>query len=282
LLQQVFQSKHEFLQHNYQIALNALDGSPTATFELSEIQRIEIYLAQNNAELALSHLQFLSSHLLSPWLLPVEACFKKRLDTLWANFAMSYPWLYLEYITEPILNSEAMGKWLTQLLEQYDQASDENIHRLQNSYVENEKNIKNLDYSLQVLWLKLLLRLQNMGQYIEILATLLLEIKFEQDVFYIWFQQQLLKKDTQYEEVELYIAKLDKKYPGLPVLSFAQWYIYTETQRFNEADELLTRFPNNIFMSYLRIKSSLKGQDDLLDELKLVFENDAKFVQFKI
>lgn len=282
LLQQIFQSKHVFLKQDYVAALTALEGCPTATFELSEIQRVEIYLAQQNAELALSHLQFLSSHLLSPWLLPVEAAFKKRLDILWGNFAVSYPWLYLGGSTENNLSDEAMEKWLTQLLEQYDQASIEDIHRLKNSYIENEKNIKNLAYALQVLWLKLLLRIKNMDQAITILATHLLDLKFDQDVFYIWFQQQLLQKDTQYEEIELYIEKLDEKYPGLPVLSFAQWYIYTETERFNEADELLTRFPNNIFMSYLRIKSSLKGQDDLLDELKLVFENDAKFVQFKI
>ncbi|EPF69908.1 hypothetical protein [Acinetobacter rudis] len=282
LLQQIFQSKHAFLKQDYVAALTALEGCPTATFELSEIQRVEIYLAQQNAELALSHLQFLSSHLLSPWLLPVEAAFKKRLDILWGNFAVSYPWLYLGGSTENNLSDEAMEKWLTQLLEQYDQASIEDIHRLKNSYIENEKNIKNLAYALQVLWLKLLLRIKNMDQAITILATHLLDLKFDQDVFYIWFQQQLLQKDTQYEEIELYIEKLDEKYPGLPVLSFAQWYIYTETERFNEADELLTRFPNNIFMSYLRIKSSLKGQDDLLDELKLVFENDAKFVQFKI
>lgn len=282
LLQQIFQSKHAFLKQDYVAALTALEGCPTATFELSEIQRVEIYLAQQNVELALSHLQFLSSHLLSPWLLPVEAAFKKRLDILWGNFAVSYPWLYLGGSTENNLSDEAMEKWLTQLLEQYDQASIEDIHRLKNSYIENEKNIKNLAYALQVLWLKLLLRIKNMDQAITILATHLLDLKFDQDVFYIWFQQQLLQKDTQYEEIELYIEKLDEKYPGLPVLSFAQWYIYTETERFNEADELLTRFPNNIFMSYLRIKSSLKGQDDLLDELKLVFENDAKFVQFKI
>lgn len=282
LLQQVFQSKYYFIQQNYAAALTELEKCPSATFELSEILRIEIYLAQKNADLALTHLQFLSSHLLSPWLVPVEAGFKKRLDTLWASFAVSYPWLYLDRSAEIDLNIEDMEKWLIQLLEQYDQADMEDIQRLHNSYIKNEKTIKNLSYDLQVLWLKLLLRIKNMDQHIEILAIHLLEKKFDQDVFYIWFQQQLLQKDTQYEEVELYIEKLDEKYPSLPVLSFAQWYIYTETQRFNEADQLLTLFPNNIFMSYLRIKSSLKGQDDLLDELKLVFENDAKFVQFKI
>ncbi|MDQ8935950.1 heme biosynthesis protein HemY [Acinetobacter rudis] len=282
LLQQIFQSKYESLQQNYETALLCLEGCPTATFELSEIQRIEIYLAQKKPDLALSHLQFLSSQLLSPWLLPVEECFNKRLDILWASFAFNYPWLYLAQSIDIDLNTDAMEKWLIQLLEHYDQASEENILELANNYIENEKNIKKLDYALQVLWLKLLLRIQNMDQYVAVLATHLLEVKFDQDVFYIWFQQQLLQKDPQYEEVELYIDKLGEKYPSLPVLSFAQWYIYTETQRFNEADELLTHFPNNIFMSYLRIKSSLKGQDDLLDELKLVFENDAKFVQFKI
>lgn len=282
LLQQIFQSRYYFLKKNYDAALAALSGCPAATFELSEIQRIEIYLAKDDATLALTHLEFLNSQLLSPWLIPIEDCFKKRLDTLWANFAFNYPWLYLHTTVDIALDDEAMEKWLIQLLEKYEQASTDDIEKLQLNYTENEALIKNLPYTLQVLWLKLLLRITNMDLYLETLAVCLLEKKFDQEVFYIWFQQQLLQEQPRYEEIELYIQQLDQKYTSLPILSFAQWYIYTETQRFNEADALLTRFPQNIFMSYLRIKSSLKDQQDLLDELRLVFESNAKFMQFKI
>ena len=282
LLQQIFQSRYYFLKQDYDAALAALEGCPAATFELSKIQRIEIYLAQHNATLALTHLEFLNSQLLSPWLVSIEDCFKKRIATLWASFAVNHPWLYLHSTADIVLNNDAMEKWLIQLLEKYEQASTEDIQKLQLNYIENNELIKKLPYTLQVLWLKLLLRITNMDQQLEILAVHLLEMKFDQEVFYIWFQQQLLQKQPRYEEIELYIQQLDQKYPSLPILSFAQWYIYTETQRFNEADALLTHFPNNIFMSYLRIKSSLKDQPDLLEELKLVFENNTKFMQFKI
>lgn len=282
LLQQIFQSRYFFLKQDYDAALTALSGCPAATFELSEIQRIEIYLAKDDATSALTHLEFLNSQLLSPWLIPIDDCFKKRLDTLWANFAFNHPWLYLHTTVDIALDDEAMEKWLIQLLEKYELASADDIEKLQLNYTENEELIKKLPYTLQVLWLKLLLRITNMDLYLETLAVSLLEMKFDQEVFYIWFQQQLLQKQPRYEEIELYIQQLDQKYTSLPILSFAQWYIYTETQRFNEAEALLTRFPKNIFMSYLRIKSSLKDQQDLLDELRLVFENNAKFMQFKI
>lgn len=282
LLQQIFVSRSYFLKQDYAAALFALEGCPAATFELAEIQRIEIYLAQQNATEALTHLEFLNGQLLSPWLLPIATSFEKRLTQLWSTFALQYPWLYLNCAIRLEFSDEVTEKWLLQLLEKYDHAQDEDIQKLQLNYIENEESIKNLSYTLQVLWLKILLRIKNMDQYLEVLAMHLLEIKFDQDVFYIWFQQQLLQKQPRYEEIELYIQQLDEKYPSLPVLSFAQWHIYTETQRFNEADALLTRFPNNMLMSYLRIKSSLQGQNALLDELKLVFENDAKFMQFKI
>ena len=38
----------------------------------------------------------------------------------------------------------------------------------------------------------------------------------------------------------------------------------------------------NVMMNYLRIKSTLKGQDDLIKQLNLIFENNANFVEIKI
>ena len=51
-------------------------------FELAELQRIEIFLAQNEAERALTHLEFLYQHQLSPWLEEIETAYQQRLTAL--------------------------------------------------------------------------------------------------------------------------------------------------------------------------------------------------------
>ena len=54
------------------------------------------------------------------------------------------------------------------------------------------------------------------------------------------------------------------------------------TQRPHEAEQLLTLYPDNILMNYLRIKSKLGDDADLIRQLNLVFENDVNFLSFKI
>ena len=70
-------------------ALDALDQSPPMAFELAELQRIEIFLAQNEAERALTHLEFLYQHQLSPWLEEIETAYQQRLTALWGSLLYS-------------------------------------------------------------------------------------------------------------------------------------------------------------------------------------------------
>ncbi|TCM71093.1 hypothetical protein EC844_101380 [Acinetobacter calcoaceticus] len=282
LLKQIVQARLLFKQKKYAQALVILDASPAATFELAEIQRIEIYLAQKDVMQALTHLEFLNGHQMSPWLIQVNLTYQHRIFELWAEFALLAPWLFLHATTSPSLEKTAMQAWLVQLLSQFEQAQSDDLTRLKQKYLENLAIIQKMPFETQVLWLKVLTRLEQMSSSQEELALHLLELRFDQDVFYLWFQQQLLKEHTDYISIENYIRQLEGRYPSMPVLSFAQWHIYSATQRFLEAEQLLTRYPDNILMNYLRIKSTLTGQDDLLRQLNLVFENDVKFLQFKI
>ena len=68
----------------------------------------------------------------------------------------------------------------------------------------------------------------------------------------------------------------------MPVLSFALWHIYTATERQDEATKILELYPDNIMMNYLRIKSTLNGDELLIQQLNSVFENDNNFMQVKI
>lgn len=74
----------------------------------------------------------------------------------------------------------------------------------------------------------------------------------------------------------------EQRYAGVPMLSFAKWHIYVATDRQQEAEQLLTLYPDNILMSYLRIKSVLGDNFDLIKQLNLIFENDVNFLNFKL
>lgn len=54
------------------------------------------------------------------------------------------------------------------------------------------------------------------------------------------------------------------------------------TDRQTDAAQLLDLYPDNILMSYLRIKSTLGDDSYLIRQLNLIFENDVNFLNFKI
>ena len=41
-------------------------------------------------------------------------------------------------------------------------------------------------------------------------------------------------------------------------------------------------YEGSLLMIYLRIKTVFKGNEDLIQQLNLIFENDANFMQLKI
>ena len=282
LLKGIIGSRLYWMQQQYPQALAILNQSNAMAFELAEIQRIEIYLAQNDGEQALTHLEFLNQHELSPWLSDVKSAYDLRLTALWGKFALQFPWMYLRSTKYGHLGTETKQEWLQQLLLNFDQANVEDLQNLQQRYLDLQGQINNRDYEIKILWLKVLSRMPEMSQPHEDLALHLLDERFNQDVFYLWFQQQLLKQNPDYAGVEQRINYWENKYPSLPVFSFAKWHIYEATARYAEAEQLLELYPDNVMMNYLRIKSTLKGQDDLIKQLNLIFENNANFVEIKI
>ncbi len=59
-------------------------------------------------------------------------------------------------------------------------------------------------------------------------------------------------------------------------------YLYCFRACREQADALLSLYPDNVLMNYLRIKSTLNGDEDLIKQLNLIFENNANFVEMKI
>jgi len=49
----------------------------------------------------------------------------------------------------------------------------------------------------------------------------------------------------------------------------------------DQAQQLLDLYPDDIRMSYLRIKAALQDREDLLQQLNAVFESNANFIEIK-
>lgn len=281
LLKHIIDARLSWGQQQYTHALTALNQSNPMAFELAELQRIEIYLSQQQGEQALTHLEFLNQHELSPWLMQVKTAYEQRLVALWGVFAMQFPWLYLRSTQYGHLDQEVKKTWLEQLLLAYEQATQDDLFYLQQRYLDLKPQIFDRDYSVKLLWLKLLFRMPEMSAEHELLAIHLMEQQFNQDVFYLWFQQQLLRQNPDYDAIAQQISHWEAKYPALPILSFAKWHVLQATGYTDQAQQLLDLYADDIRMSYLRIKAALQDREDLLQQLNAVFESNVNFIEIK-
>lgn len=282
LLKPIIQSGLLLREQNFSEALQTLENSPPSAFELAEILRIEAFLAQKDEQQALTHLEFLNGHELSPWLNPLSESYKLRLQKLWGRFAIQFPLKYLHSTQFGQLEITTKQQWLMQLLACYDQASFEDIELLKQNFLEIEPQLEQMPYDTKVLWLKIITRIPELAQQQQQLAVQILDEKFDQEIFYLWFQQQLLRQNPNYEYLEQQIIKFESKYMNIPVFSFAKWHIYNATEREYDANQLLSLYPNDILMNYLRIKATLNGNDELIQQLNSIFEKDSNYIQFKI
>lgn len=282
LLKQVIHSRLYWGNKHYNEALISLKEAHATAFELAELQRIKIFLSLGDGEKALTHLEFLSQHELSPWLNQVKSAYETRLQILWGEFALKFPWLYLKATHYGLLNVENKQVWLENILSSFDQASIEEIEALQQRYHDLSAEIESRPYEVKMLWLKVLSRLAEMSEQHERLAEHLLESQFNQDVFYLWFQQQLLKQNPDYLDIEKHILAWEERYPSLPVLNFAKWHVYQATDRQEQAKALLDLYPDDVLMNYLRVKSYLKDQDDLVTQLNSIFVSNTKFIAIQL
>ena len=97
---------------------------------------------------------------------------------------MQFPWLYLRSTQYGHLDQEVKKTWLEQLLLAYDQATQDDLFYLQQRYLDLKPQIFDRDYSVKLLWLKLLFRMPEMSAEHEVLSIHLIEQQFNKDVFY--------------------------------------------------------------------------------------------------
>ena len=281
LLEGLMQARMQSLRGDHDAALLSLKQTPPMAFELAELQRIEILLAQQQAQAALTHLEFLNQHALSPWLGAVAEAYQQRLVVLWGKFAMQFPWLYLRATQYGHLETDTKQAWLAQVLLQFDQASAEDLQHLAQRYIDLQPDFAQKDYDVKVLWLKVITRLPQLMPQREQLAHALLDQQFNEDVFYLWFEQQLLNPAPDYRAIEQDILTWEQRYPSVPVLSFAKYYVYQATGRAREAAALLDLYPDHVLMNYLRVRAAL-NQPELIQQLNIIFENNSNYIGMNI
>lgn len=283
LLKEVVQASFLWKQQQFDTALDMLKQAPSNAFELAELQRIELYLAHHQGQEALAHLEFLNQHELSLWLKEIEHGYQAKLTSLWGRFAIQYPWLYLTSTQFGHLNEQDKAEWLKHILLTFEQSSSTDVENLKQRYLlMKEQSIYLADYDNKVLWLKILARLPDLSIEYEALVQHLLLERFNSEVFYMWFEQQLLVDSPDYLKIEHDIKKWEEKYKEVPIFSFAKWHLYQATHRYEDADKLLTLYPNHILMNYLRVKNKIKEDEILIQELNTIFESDNNFLKLKL
>lgn len=92
----------------------------------------------------------------------------------------------------------------------------------------------------------------------------------------------MLRQCPDYVYVEQKINQWEERYPSMPIFSFVKWHLYMATHRENEAQLLLDLYPDNVLMNYLRVKSKLTGQDDLIQLLNTILESNSNYLEIKI
>ncbi|MCG3024456.1 hypothetical protein, partial [Escherichia coli] len=74
-------------------------------------------------EKALTHLEFLQQHQLSPWLKDIEQSYRQKITEYWGRLALQQSWLYLRSLQYGHLDAQTRDLWLQQVLTQFEEAS---------------------------------------------------------------------------------------------------------------------------------------------------------------
>lgn len=267
---------------DYQAVYELLEQTPSALYELAELHYIETLILDRQQEDALYRLERLSNHQPAAWLLSLQQGYQQSITKLWGQFAVQFPWIYLNSTTYGHLNTKDNYQWLIQILQTFDHASNADKQQLKIRYLGLEQKIAETVYSNKVLWLKIIARFPELNDQYEQLVNHLLDEQFNQDVFFMWFEQKFLGDAPNYYAIEEKIKKWQDRYTEMPVFSFTKYYIYEKTHRYEDAQAILSEFPHHVLMNYLRIKSYIHHDQQLIEQLNQIFETDTQFLKIHI
>lgn len=250
-------------------------------FELAELLKIDIALADKNYAEALDRLEFLTVQPLSIWLQAVEKAYQAELREKWLLLSKTCPWWIFKASHQPQFNPEQNVIWLQALLDQSLEASDADQQLFLEWYQSIALDLPDMDIQEQILILKLLSQFAVFNAESADFAQKILQQRFVPEVLYIWLDKALHQQQP-IQYLEQQIQQWQELYPAQPSLTFAQWHIYQRQQNFEQARQLLNQFPDDAYMAYLRIQDAIKSSDALQDDLKLLLQYSKQDFKFDL
>ena len=269
-----------------QMSLNQLDTSSAKDwlkqsknplFELAELLKIDIALVEENQAEAFERIEFLSVQPLSTWLQPVATAYQAQLQEKWLQLSLQYPWKMFDATHQPQFDQAQNVLWL-QALFQFRERADERVIDQLKTWIENQKSMIN-DYPVEhkIILLKLMVQFEQFDLQSFAFAEQILEERFVPDVLYIWLDQVFEHAHLDIDVIASKIEAWSTQYPAQPSIAFAKWHIAQAQGKIDEANELLTQYPEDPYMAYLRIKSALPSDDLQLDLKRLLQFSDQDF-----
>lgn len=280
LLSPLIQARLWLNQQETGQARQALKQIKNPLFELAELLKIDIALAEQQYAEALDRLEFLTVQPLSIWLQPVQHAYQVELQDKWMQLSQTCPWWIFKASHQPQFNTQQNILWFQALLNQSDHVSQEEQQLLQEWFEQQHGRIQNYDIQEKILLLKLMGQFDLFNVDTFKFAHEILQQRFIPEVLYIWLDQALNHAGITLEHIDQQIQGWQQQYASQPSLSFAKWHVLQRQQKFEEAEQVLSQYPDDPYMAYLRLQDSIKTSNLLQDDLRLLLyysRQDFKF-----
>lgn len=280
LLYPLIQARLLLNQQQTENAKNTLGNTQNQLFELAELLKIDIALAEKDYAQALERLEFLTVQPQSTWLKPLQDAYQAELQDKWLQLSQICPWWIFRASHQMNFTSDQNQLWLQALLTQADQAQLEEQTLLLNWYQQSQNEMMNYHLDEKIILLKIMNEYTLFDSQVIDISENILKEKFIPEVLYIWLAK-VLDEHRDITFIEQSIQQWQLQYPAQPSLMFATWHIYQRQQKWQQAEELLTQYPDDVYMAYLRLQNAIKASVSLQDDLKLLLQyakHDFKFV----
>ena len=281
LLYPLIRARTALAQLDTETAKTWLKDQSTPLFELSELLKIDIALIEKDYANALNRLEFLSVQPLSTWLTPVKQAYQQELQEKWLMFAEQCPWWIFQASHAVNFDQAQKSTWFKALLAHADQTDETQQTALLAWYELNQAELPQYYVEDQINILKLMSKFDLLNTHSFIFAEEILKYRFVPEVLYIWLDKGL---NDAHDPIllEHKLQHWAAEYPAQPSLNFAQWHILKKLDKHQDADHLLTLYPDDPYMAYLRLNETIKSESYLQDNLKLLMRYSGQNFKFDL
>ena len=244
--------------------------------DLLVLEKAELYIAQQRHQEALDQLLLIAQQPESSFVQSLNPAWQQHVQHLWANLAQDAPWLVLPITQRPNFNAEQQLLWLVSVQQNLAQASSEQQTALFALYLNHSPDLFD-DFLVAKQWLLLLnaISLDESSTLIQQrinLADELLKRQFDPSILAIWLQDQRQQENLDCEYFIQRLEVLAQSYPGQPSIALAQWHQLKSSQQHEAAQQILQKWQQHPYFSYIRLTEALAEQPELLADLDIIYQ----------